>query len=228
MKNMVECLGSFAAILVLNLIVFGITAAIPCKVPQNYRKHLWDRKLNTLNDNLEGIIMPVSFYSIQQLTYVLYEPQYTFIYVFLTILWVFVIVYPFLLVVYIYHNRHDEELAFNYEDMMMDCNLEQTWTYILYISSYYRRFLVASVINPYIPGDMQLLLILTLNLIIVMEVVIIICNRYYGSKIKIGLKLFFNLILVAIDLALMFGRMNFALGEFCKVAAFMTVIPGLL
>lgn len=227
LKNMTECLGSFASILLSNLLLWGLVALVPCGIFQSYRKHLAGRKLNTFNDNFECVVMPIAFFSTQQLTYVFYQPKHVGIYLCLTLLWVFVAVYPFILMSFIYHNRRDPELEFNYEDLMMDCNLDQPWTYILYVSVYFRRLLMACFLAPLIPGELQLLLCLLLNTIIVIEIVVVIHNKYYGSKIKIGLKMFFNLILVCINLALMIGRKDFVVGEFCKIAAYATVFPGL-
>lgn len=106
-KNIVECIGSFLALMLLNLICFGIIAVIPVKLFQSYRKHLWDRKLNTLNDSLETMVMPVIFFGVQQLSAVLYQGKYVYIYLLLVLMWAFMIAYPFVVAAFIHRHRND-------------------------------------------------------------------------------------------------------------------------
>lgn len=111
---------------------------------------------------------------------------------------------------------------------MMDCSLEESWTYIFYFSCYFRKLFIACLLTPLLSGSVQLFGMLIFNSIIVVELLVIIYNRYFGSKIKIGLKLLFNIMLVCIDMALILGRMDFVVGEFCKIASYVTVVPGLM
>lgn len=125
LKNMIECFGSFIAILFLNLLFYGVTRLLPCRWSRSLNQHLYARKLNTFNDSFESIVIPVIFFGANQLLVTKSDVNTILTYTFMFVLWAFVIVYPIILISYVYHNRYDKEMKPHYEDFLMDCTLKK-------------------------------------------------------------------------------------------------------
>lgn len=124
-RNMIECFGSFIAILFLNLLLYGITRILPCRFTRSLSQHLYLRKLNTFNDSFESIVIPVVFFGSNQLLVIKSEASNLITCAFMFFLWSFVICYPIILISYVYHNRNDKEMQAHYEDFLMDCTLKK-------------------------------------------------------------------------------------------------------
>jgi hypothetical protein len=110
---MVECLGSFFILLLINYITYLAILMMPCGLCVDLKSHIEERKLNTINDNIEGIVMPIVFYSMQQFSNIVYQQKFVYLYLLVTLLWVGVLVYPLVIALTIYRRRKDEATKFH-------------------------------------------------------------------------------------------------------------------
>lgn len=66
-------------LLLFNYITYLVVSMMSCGLCVYFKTHLEQRKLNTLNDSVESIVMPVVFCSLQQLTNVVYQPKHVYL-----------------------------------------------------------------------------------------------------------------------------------------------------
>ena len=67
------------------------------------------RKIITIHDTLDQLVLPVFFYSIMQMLFVLIKVELSWIYGFASFLAAVTLIAPFLLCVFVYFNREKED-----------------------------------------------------------------------------------------------------------------------
>lgn len=110
----------------------------------------------------------------------------------------------------------------------MDCDLEEPFTYFLYVCCFYRKIAFVSFLTPQITGPAQMFFILVINTSFLLMLIYTCCRGYHSSKVKIALKIIFNTTIVVIDFCLFAFRKSFLIGEICKYFAFIAIFPMLL
>ena len=73
-KNIITGIISCIAMLCFNYLIYFILKKIPCKFTNKFAKKLNKRKIITVHDTLEQLVLPVFFYSITQMFYILITP----------------------------------------------------------------------------------------------------------------------------------------------------------
>ena len=104
-KNMVPILISVAIIIFANLFVFFSIRFIPIKLFWRFSEKLRIRKLITLSDLMETVVLPVTVFSQFQFTRMLYQGSYVGVYLLMFSINLFVLVLPFIIIFVVFKYR---------------------------------------------------------------------------------------------------------------------------
>ena len=91
-----------------NYAVWFILKRLPLKATKRMAKKMAKRKIITIHDTFEQLVLPMFFFAGTQLFYILMTPQLSWIYCFAGGSAAIVLVAPFLVVLYVYENRQRE------------------------------------------------------------------------------------------------------------------------
>ena len=121
--------------------------------------------------------------------FILLKPELSWIYGFAGLLAIITLLYPFLLSVYVFMNRHRKDMVDVYEDLLQDNDMFQPITYVYFTFNYYRKIFFALCLTNTIPGLVQIYLLVTLNVVHLSFTVYLVVHEVYRSKAKVVLKI---------------------------------------
>ncbi len=134
-------LVSFCMVLAINFTLCLLLRIIPCHLFWRLSEKLRLRKLITFSDLLQSMILPIIVYGNFQLLRVHYRMDILWIYLFTTVLFFAVLFIPFFIITYVNIHRHNEATVEVYQDLMQDCDLNRSATYVFYVVGFYRKIL---------------------------------------------------------------------------------------
>lgn len=107
-KNIVTGIISCVVMLLFNYLIYLILKAIPLGLTRLLAKKIDKRKIITIHDTLEQLELPAFFFAISQFQYILLRPNLSWIYGAAGLVSTAALVAPFLVLLYIYFNRHNK------------------------------------------------------------------------------------------------------------------------
>jgi len=86
---------------------------------------------------------------------------------------------------------------------MQDNAMSQSITYIYYIFNFYRKIIIALALSPWLPGVVQIYVMLTVNFIHLFFQMYLIAVRAFNSKMKIIIRLIYSLCIITLELLIL-------------------------
>jgi hypothetical protein len=142
-------------------------------------------------------------FAISQLQLMLLRPYLIWIYGMALLLSTAALAAPFLVVVYIYNHRHLKERVNVYEDLLQDNAMSQSVTYVYYIFNFYRKIIFALALSPWLPGAVQIYVMLTLNSLHLFFQLYLIAVRAFNSKMKVIIRLIYSLCVITLEVLIL-------------------------
>lgn len=107
-KNIITAFISVFSLLVINYIIYLILRYIPLKITRKLAKKISIRKFITIHDSLEQLELPCMYYAFEQIQITLLRPKLMWIYGLAIFVSIIIVIFPFLIVLYIYSNRDNK------------------------------------------------------------------------------------------------------------------------
>lgn len=222
-------------ILVINFVLFFLFRIVPCKLFWRLSEKLRVRALITFSDLVETMIVPVMVFAHFQLSIVYYRADVLWMYV-MTMAMVFVILFiPFFVIAHVHINRHNKLMKDVYEDLLLDCHLDNSATYAFYVISYYRKVLFGLSLLYYIPGMVQGSWIIAVNTIYLSFMLYVISQKIFNSKLKMLTKTINVLCVIGIEIVMLYYNkeqhsieLMLDLGASCVYLAIIATITGVV
>lgn len=107
-KNIFSGLISVAFMLLFNYLIYLMLKKLPFKFTHTFAKKLSKRKIITIFDTFDQLILPCFYFSMAQMFHILLKAELGWIYGMAFVLGAAVVVAPFLMILYIYSQRHNE------------------------------------------------------------------------------------------------------------------------
>lgn len=104
-KNIITAFISVFSLLFINYIIYLILRYIPLKITRKLAKKISIRKFITIHDSLEQLELPCMYYAFEQIQVTLLRPNLVWIYGLAILVSTIIIIFPFMIVLYIYSNR---------------------------------------------------------------------------------------------------------------------------
>jgi hypothetical protein len=104
-KNIITSLISCGLMLSTNYCIYRVARHLPFRATHKLSRKINKRKIITVHDTLEQLVLPVFFFGSTQLLYILARPSLSWIYGCAALLAGGTLVAPFLVVLYIYSQR---------------------------------------------------------------------------------------------------------------------------
>jgi hypothetical protein len=206
--NIITAFISLAFVLLTNFVVYLLLRLIPFKLPQLLAKKIHRRKIITLHDSFDQLIFPVFFFAMNNLEYVLYHSKLYWIYAFAAVSAFAAVAAPFMVVLYIYNHRHNQEKVEVFEDLMQDNTMGQSVTYIYYIFNYYRKIFFALCLTDTLPGLVQVYLLICLNTGHLAFQLYLVSAKTFKSKSKVIVRLINSLCIIAVEILIIVYNLN--------------------
>lgn len=108
-KNTIGGFMSFFLMLAVNASLYGVLRLIPFTITRKLAKKISIRKIITVHDNIEQFVLSFTHFALEQILVIILHSELVWIYGLALAVTSFIIAFPFLMVVYIYHNRHRED-----------------------------------------------------------------------------------------------------------------------
>lgn len=173
------------------------------------------------------------FFAIAQFQTILMHEDLFWVYGMAMVLSFIALAAPFLVVIYIYSQREKVERVDVYEDLLQDNAMSQPVTYIYYVFNYYRKVFFALSLSQWIPGLIQLYLLLTLNLIHLAFQIYLVASKVFRSRIKIVIRFINSLCILALEFLILLYNLQshdsptmITIGLSCLYLALTTTILG--
>lgn len=200
-KNMIQVIIPLVVVLIINLLIFLITKTIPCQITKQFSQKMKIRFIISFSDLLESIIIPTSLFAMFQLAYITWQPRYVWIYAFMYIIVMLLFLFPFYTVTHVATKmrRADQLQVEIYEDLLQDCKIQGSVTYVFYIYNFMKKFMFGFVLAANLPGLIQVLLLLVINSIHLVLMGYIVANNIFNSRIKILTRMLNLVSIIAIE-----------------------------
>ena len=108
-SNIITAFISLAFMLLLNYIIYLVLKLLPFRATRLLAKKISKRKIITVHDSFDALIFPIFFFATNNLEYVLMHSSLFWVYGFAGVSVMATVISPFLIVIYIYNNRKNEE-----------------------------------------------------------------------------------------------------------------------
>ena len=203
------------------------------------------------------MVLPSVLFSLFQSSYPLFRPKFTWVYYMQYSVVIAIMLCPVLLLLHNLnkyriiksdnrlskpHNKHNQELKQQrtilkemLEDMLQDCKMESNLSTILYLYGFYRKFLLALFLNPAIPGLLQIVLILCLNILQAYFLMYMVSNKLYTSKVKMTTRSITIVCIIVIETIILAYNINYLsmemmilLGVTCTYLTIIATIGGIV
>lgn len=148
------------------------------------------------------------YFALEQLHAMILHPNLVWIYALAIFTTVSIIVFPFVVVLYIYNDRQNKGKIEIYEDLLQDNSMNQKVTYIYYVFNYYRKIFFAMCLLGVLPGLIQIYLLIILNSLHLAFQVYLVVSRVYKSRMKIIIRFTNGFCIIAIEIMILLYNLN--------------------